>query len=538
MAGEEILVRLTTGAGRTRFSVPSSATLQELKQKIEAQTHVPWTSQQLSFEGNRSVGSAHSTKITELGISSGTMLFLANSKNAEIKSTVTNSANLLAKAPVAAVDGTGAAAGAAGGASSSSSGQTLKNGKTVVGPPPAGLAAAGGNDTAGGSSSSSSKKPAESSGILVNGKPMAAPDKKDPTHVSFEKFLQQRRFEVGSLPGMQSYKPVRIERGRQNKLPPPVTLGHQKFRHVDYLEYMNDEAIQNFVGYWRSRDMMEQRGGYLYGYYRPDKHVEHGVRAVMEAIYEPEQSGADFVQFSRLPDSASELSDKIAKRLGLEKIGWIYTGLPRDELLNAQEVLEIAKMQQRYSTSAHYSGYNLSTFVSCTVRPDVENGGNPDTKVFMCSDQCSAMLRDGCLDEDNADPKSMQIREAPEPGVIMPAVLQSGKDAGKFDPDWFIVRINDGAPRRAKSIFSHAKFPQENRPGLGRASKQDFRNYLRNVGNAGASSPKDTWRRFADFSLLVWMAREFDLETVYELCDSIKNRKEVLPGILEMVSAV
>mmetsp|Transcript_4822 Transcript_4822/g.11873 ORF Transcript_4822/g.11873 Transcript_4822/m.11873 type:complete len:180 (-) Transcript_4822:63-602(-) len=175
MAGEEILVRLTTGAGRTRFSVPSSATLQELKQKIEAQTHVPWTSQQLSFEGNRSVGSAHSTKITELGISSGTMLFLANSKNAEIKSTVTNSANLLAKAPVAAVDGTGAAAGAAGGASSSSSGQTLKNGKTVVGPPPAGLAAAGGNDTAGGSSSSSSKKPAESSGILVNGKPMAAP---------------------------------------------------------------------------------------------------------------------------------------------------------------------------------------------------------------------------------------------------------------------------------------------------------------------------------------------------------------------------
>ena len=39
-----------------------------------------------------------------------------------------------------------------------------------------------------------------------------------------------------------------------------------------------------------------------------------------------------------LEDKGQEMVDLIAERLGLERIGWILTGLPRDELLTADEV--------------------------------------------------------------------------------------------------------------------------------------------------------------------------------------------------------
>ena len=47
-----------------------------------------------------------------------------------------------------------------------------------------------------------------------------------------------------------------------------------------------------------------------------------------------------------------------------------------------------------------------------------------------------------------------------------------------------------------------------------------------------------SWSRFADFHLLVWLAVEFDLDTVSQLGDSIRDRTEVLPGIVEMIESV
>lgn len=114
------------------------------------------------------------------------------------------------------------------------------------------------------------------------------------------------------------------------------------------------------------------------------------MRAVLEAIYEPqqgdwEQTHGGAVCFSMYNTDMNsykaknsphggpgtgwdtKVPDLVAERLGLERIGWIYTGLPRDELLNAQEVYEIAKLQTIYSSTEHYSGYRLSTFLSVTV---------------------------------------------------------------------------------------------------------------------------------------------------------------------------
>ena len=106
---------------------------------------------------------------------------------------------------------------------------------------------------------------------------------KDPLHLPFERFLKARRFEISGLPGSTSYLPLKIVKGKQNKLPPPITLAHQKFRHVDHLEFTNVDEIHAFVGYWRSMDMMTQRGGFLYGYYKEGKkQFLDGTVAVME----------------------------------------------------------------------------------------------------------------------------------------------------------------------------------------------------------------------------------------------------------------
>lgn len=189
--------------------------------------------------------------------------------------------------------------------------------------------------------------------------------------------------------------------------------------------------------------MIEQRGGWMYGYFRDDSHYPDGCRGVLEAIYEPQQA-ADFekVHFSTMPcvtglqqDTEHEMVDKIAERLGIEKIGWIYTGLPRDELLNSSEAIEITKLQLKYmhdpatSKTPHYSGYPVCKFLTAMVRPNPEQQGQPDTTVIQCSDQGMAMLRDGLLDLEAADkePKFIKIR-APNKGELMPTVLQSSID--------------------------------------------------------------------------------------------------------------
>lgn len=51
-------------------------------------------------------------------------------------------------------------------------------------------------------------------------------------------------------------------------IPPNVIIKRQEYRHVDYVEFMNINQIQDFVKYWvQKKHTAEQRVGYLYGYY-------------------------------------------------------------------------------------------------------------------------------------------------------------------------------------------------------------------------------------------------------------------------------
>ena len=55
---------------------------------------------------------------------------------------------------------------------------------------------------------------------------------------------------------------------------------------------MNVEHLSNFAKFWVQKKLTaEQRVGFLYGYYAEDPNYKGGIRAVVEAVYEPKQIG-------------------------------------------------------------------------------------------------------------------------------------------------------------------------------------------------------------------------------------------------------
>jgi nuclear protein localization family protein 4 len=109
---------------------------------------------------------------------------------------------------------------------------------------------------------------------------------------------------------------------------------------VDHVEFESASIVDNFISYWRSTGV--QRLGFLYGRYERYDEVPLGVKAVVSAIYEPPQtSGTDGVELtndanikSTDTNTSNEVTnvnvDEMAKKLGLRKIGMIYTDLMDD----------------------------------------------------------------------------------------------------------------------------------------------------------------------------------------------------------------
>lgn len=118
-------------------------------------------------------------------------------------------------------------------------------------------------------------------------------------------------------------------------IPPSIHMKRQVYRHVDYAQIMNAHEVGGLIRYWFETSM--QRVGYLYGYYAEDPTYEDGVRAVVEAIYEPPQQN-DLNNSIILPDPLQINVEKIAGRLGLQRIGYIFSTYNTDVFLTAEEV--------------------------------------------------------------------------------------------------------------------------------------------------------------------------------------------------------
>eukprot|EP00828_Plagiopyla_frontata_P017530 TRINITY_DN2270_c0_g1_i4.p1 TRINITY_DN2270_c0_g1~~TRINITY_DN2270_c0_g1_i4.p1 ORF type:complete len:295 (+),score=38.36 TRINITY_DN2270_c0_g1_i4:87-971(+) len=288
-------------------------------------------------------------------------------------------------------------------------------------------------------------------------------------------------------------------------MPPAAILKRQQYRHVDYCQFMNIQEISNFVNYWIEGDKMTQRLGYMYGYYAEDPDYKQGVRAIIEAIYEPPQIG-DISGVVPSFDQNERNVNRIAESLGLERIGWIFTDSNSDVFLSSKQIGQAAIYQETYKTM-HPCGYNVSKFLTVTVKPRKNNQQEIAPEVYMVSDDCQALQRDGIFAESNSR-KFMQIRE-PDPNNIrdvIPTVIRQGSDSSKqFESDFFIVNIAHGQPKNNKfSIIKHSDFPIENRKNP---------QTINNLKEYYARHKKEQqWEKYADFHLILYLSNVIDID--------------------------
>ena len=85
--------------------------------------------------------------------------------------------------------------------------------------------------------------------------------------------------------------------------------------------------------------------GWLYGYYSEDPNFPDGVRANIEAIYEPPQIG-EMKGVQGLDDPFRTQVDFMAESLGLERVGYIFTSLNQEKcFMTSEQLREVARLQ-------------------------------------------------------------------------------------------------------------------------------------------------------------------------------------------------
>jgi len=498
---KDITVRLATPAGRSRIVLPLTATFKDLQEDVKKRTGVEPAAQRFALDpkGQQPISGSPTAALASIGIVNGVQLHLVNQEASIAAQVLTKVAvSVEPEAPV-------------------------KKGSEVAAAAPAANTSAASSSTAAPAGSSTSVAKAASGDAL----------KVDPKFDSFDNYLKVRRWDTSSLTGGQRYISAKITRDGMIRIPPAVSIKQQPYRHVDNLSMINVEEIQNFIGYWTGHllENAMQRFGYMYGYYLEDPNYPEGCRALVEGIYEPPQE-MNGEMASALNDPHQARVDRIAEALGIEKIGWMFTTLPLEDgqLLSPTEVQRIARLQNEHSTDLHFSKYVLSKFVSCSVRPDTQNMGAPKLEPFMVCDQVCAMVRDGILC-DSPDRKHCVVREA-QKGELIPEFLAEGKPNKKILTDFFVVRVNDVAPKRHTKLFVHADFPRENRQTHPQR-RDDLKQYFKK-----RPSSEPSWSRFADFHLLLFIAKALDVDTAVQLCECVRERQEVQEGTKMLFEAL
>ncbi|XP_055539071.1 nuclear protein localization protein 4 homolog isoform X2 [Wyeomyia smithii] len=309
--------------------------------------------------------------------------------------------------------------------------------------------------------------------------------------------------------------------------PSAITLNRQTYRHVDNVMFENTGIVERFLNYWRTTG--HQRIGMLFGTYEIHPDVPLGIRARVAAIYEPPQeSTRDSIRL--LDDEHESEVDEFAQKLGLRRVGWIFTDLLAEDaaagtvkhvrnikthFLTAQECILAGHLQNKYPNRCKYAsnGYFGSKFITVCVTGDAKKQVHMEG--YAVSAQCMALVRDNCLIPTKDAPELGYIRESSDKQYV-PDVYYKEKDVygnevqrlGRPLPvEYLLVDVPASTPMIPLYTFHERKdvshyFPVENRLIDGHI--QDFAalsDYL------GRSRSMDFLETMSDFHLLLYLYR-------------------------------
>uniref|UniRef100_A0A3P8UQ64 Nuclear protein localization protein 4 homolog n=1 Tax=Cynoglossus semilaevis TaxID=244447 RepID=A0A3P8UQ64_CYNSE len=331
--------------------------------------------------------------------------------------------------------------------------------------------------------------------------------------------------------------------------PSAITLNRQKYRHVDNIMFENHTIANRFLDFWRKTG--SQRMGFLYGRYTEHKDIPLGIRAEVAAIYEPPQNATQN-SLELLEDPRAAAVDEIAAKLGLCKVGWIFTDLISEDTrigtvrytrnqdshyLSAEECITAGFFQNKHSNPCRLSrdGYFGSKFVTVVAT------GGPDNQVhfegYQVSNQCMALVRDECLLPCKDVPELGYAKES-SPEQYVPDVFFKDKDkfgndvtflARPLPVEYLIIDITTTFPKDPQFTFcSTQNFPIENRDLLGET--QDFHTLASHLSQCSSSS-STFLDVVSDFHLLLFLVTNEVMplrDSIELLLEAVKTSNEDL----------
>uniref|UniRef100_A0AAX7TW01 NPL4 homolog, ubiquitin recognition factor n=1 Tax=Astatotilapia calliptera TaxID=8154 RepID=A0AAX7TW01_ASTCA len=321
----------------------------------------------------------------------------------------------------------------------------------------------------------------------------------------------------------------------------------QKYRHVDNIMFENHTIADRFLDFWRKTG--SQRMGYLYGRYTEHTDIPLGIRAEVAAIYEPPQNATQN-SLELLDDPKAAAVDEIAAKLGMCKVGWIFTDLLSEDTrigtvrysrnsdsyyLSAEECITAGYFQNEHSNPCRLSrdGHFGSKFVTVVAT------GGPDNQVhfegYQVSNQCMALVRDECLLPCKDAPELGYAQES-SPEQYVPDVFYKDKDkfgndvtflARPLPVEYLLIDITTTFPKDPQYTFSSTqRFPIENRDILGET--QDFHSLATYLSQCTSTSFLNI---VSDFHLLLFLVTNEVMplrDSIGLLLEAVKTSNEDL----------